>query len=82
MKVQDVGQKQGHKVKTDIMKEVEYLNNYVLKCWKVARMLINITHNEQVYDTVFGPLRIVTDPVIFLPYRGRISIGGREWMIK
>ncbi len=45
-------------------------------------MLINITHNEQVYDTVFGPLRIVTDPVIFLPYRGRISIGGREWMIK
>jgi hypothetical protein len=38
--------------------------------------------NEQVYDTVFGPLRIVTDPVIFLPYRGRISIGGREWMIK
>lgn len=38
--------------------------------------------NEQVYDTVFGPLRIVTDPIIFLPYRGRISIGGREWMIK
>ncbi len=38
--------------------------------------------NEQVYDTVFGPLRIVTDSVIFLPYRGRISIGGREWQIK
>ncbi len=38
--------------------------------------------NEEVYDTVFGPLRIVTDPIIFLPYRGRISIGGREWMIK
>ncbi len=38
--------------------------------------------NEEVYDTVFGPLRIVTDPVIFLPYRGRISIGGREWQIK
>jgi len=48
MKVQDVEQKQGHKVKKDIMKEVEYLNNYVLKCFKVARMLLNITHNYEI----------------------------------
>ena len=45
MKVQDVEQKQERKVKTDITKEVESLNNYVLKCFKVARMLLNITHN-------------------------------------